>query len=144
MVIAYVLLVLTLLFVVIFLSQSTFLSTSISKGKKDADGYVENVSITISSPQWSVEYLHRNTKNITVATFLFGCAAYFHFSVQKEYWNGYHSFFITGIHEINNGDDGRYWQYYVNGQFADVGCSNYFLSDNDVVEWRFEPSRWVK
>jgi len=139
-----VLIVLTLLFVVIFLSQSTFLSTSISKGKKDADGYIENVSMKISSPQWSIEYTHRNTTNVTVASFLFECAAYYNFSVQKEYWKGYHSFFITGIHDIENGDNGRFWQYYVNDQFADVGCSNYFLNDNDVVEWRFEPSRWLK
>jgi len=144
MVIAYVFIVIVLLLVVFFLSRSNFLSTSISKGKKDADGYVGNVSIIISSPQWSIEYLHRNTKNVTVADFLFECATFFNFSVQKEYWKGYHSFFITGIHDIKNGDEGRYWQYYVNGQFADVGCSNYFLTDNDVVEWRFEPSRWLK
>ena len=142
-IVAYVLLILTLFLVVIFLSRSTFLSTSISKGKQDVDGYITNVSITITSPQWTIEYLHRNTTNITVATLLFECAAHFNFSVQREYWKGYHSFFITGIHGMNNGDDGRYWQYYVNGEFADVGCSNYFLSDNNVVAWRFETSRWL-
>jgi len=129
---------------VIYLSQSDLLSTSISKGNKEADGYIENVNMKISSPQWSIEYLHRNTKNVTVASFLFECATYYNFSVQKKYWKGYHSFFIMGIHEIENGDNGRFWQYYVNDQFADVGCSNYFLSDNDVVEWRFEPSSWLK
>lgn len=129
---------------VIYLSQSDLLSTSISKGNKDADGYIENVSMKISSPQWSIEYLHRNTKNVTVASFLFECGTYYNFSVQKEYWKGYYSFFIIGIHDIENGDNGRYWQYYVDDQFADVGCSNYFLNDNDVVEWRFEPSSWLK
>jgi 4-amino-4-deoxy-L-arabinose transferase-like glycosyltransferase len=144
MIIVYVFIVLVLLFVVIFLSQSDLLTSSVSKGKKDADGYIENVSMKISSPQWSIEYLHRNTKNVTVASFLFECATYYNFSVQNTYWKGYRSFFITGIHDIENGDNGRYWQYYVNEQFADVGCSNYYLNDNDVVEWRFEPSSWLK
>jgi hypothetical protein len=142
--IVYAAILLALLFVVMVLSRSDLLSTSISRGKKDADGYIENVSMKISSPQWSIEYLSRNTTNITVAGLLFECASRSHFSVQEAYWKGYHSFFITGIHGIENGNDGRYWQYYVNGQFADVGCSNYFLNDDDVVEWRFEPSPWSR
>jgi hypothetical protein len=87
--------------------------------------------------------MHVSTKNVTVADFLFECANRYNFSVQKTYWQGYKSFLIKAIHGIENGEDNRYWQFYVNGRFADVGCSNYFLQDNDVVLWRFEPNGWA-
>jgi len=40
-----------------------------------------------------------------------------------------------------NGD--KYWQYYVNDKFAEVGSSRYYLHDNDVVEWWFESPNWM-
>lgn len=97
----------------------------------------------IVSSDWNLEYMNVNTENVTVADFLFECANHNNFTVKKKYWKGYKSFLIEAINGIENGEGDRYWQYYVNGKFADVGCSNYFLHDNDVVEWRFEPSGWI-
>ena len=105
---------------------------------------VKNVSMTISSPEWTVVYANVTTTNVTVADLLFECAERHNFSIKANYWQGYTSLFVEAIHDIKNGEDGRYWQYYVNSRFADVGCSNYFLQDNDVVEWRFELPNWVK
>ena len=98
--------------------------------------------MSLISTSWSIEYLNISTKNVSAADFLFECASHYNFSVKKEYWKGYKSFFIEAINNIQNGEDDSYWQYYVNGKFADVGCSNYFLYDDDVVEWRFEQPRW--
>jgi len=97
----------------------------------------------IISPNWNIEYSVVITENVTVADFLIECADHNDFTIQKKYWTGYKSFLIEAINDIENGDDDRYWQYYVNDKFADVGCSNYFLDDNDVVEWRFEQSNWM-
>ena len=121
-------------------SQSNLFSVTIVKN--DSDGVVENISMKLSAYAWGVEYLNIDTKNATVADFLFECAEYYNFPVKKEYWGGYNSFFIEAINDIENGKDNMYWQYYVNDKFADVGCSNYFLNDNDVVEWIFETPRW--
>ena len=74
---------------------------------------------------------------------LFECADVYDFSVGKSYFSGYDSFFIDGINGITNGDDDRYWQYYVNGEFANVGCSQYILHNGDLVEWRFEVPDWL-
>ncbi len=126
--------------VVYMVSQSDFYSIYV--GDKDSDGIVENVGIKIISPAWKIEYVSTSTENITVADFLFECSSHYNFEIEKEYWGGYQSFFIKSINNIENGNDGRYWQFYVNNKFADVGCSNYFLNDNDVVEWRFEKSPW--
>lgn len=129
-----------LVFIIGVVSQSNLFSVTI--GKKDSDGVVENISMKLSAYDWGVEYLNIDTKNATVADFLFECAEHYDFSVKKEYWDGYDSFFIEAINDIENGQDAMYWQYYVNDKFADVGCSNYFLNDSDVVEWIFEPPRW--
>ena len=128
--------VLSLTFLV---SRCDLLSTSLPGAP---GGSACNVSMRIITPHWSLEYLGRDTTNIMVADFLDECAAALNVSVQKEYWTGYNSYFISGIHGVVNGHEGRYWQYYVNGQFSMVGCSQYILHDNDMVEWRFEQPHW--
>ena len=104
---------------------------------------VKNVSIRISSLEWNIAYVNVTTTNVSVADLLFECAERYNFSVNANFWQGYNSLFVEAINDIENGEDGRYWQYYVNDRFADVGCSNYFLEDNDVVEWRFEQPSWA-
>ena len=129
-----------LVFIIGVVSQSNLFSVDI--GKNDSDGVVENISMKLSAYSWNVEYLNIYTKNTTVASFLFECAEHYNFSVKKKFWGGYDSFFIEAINDIENGKDDMYWQYYVNDNFADVGCSNFYLDDNDVVEWIFKPAHW--
>ncbi|MDD4307384.1 MAG: DUF4430 domain-containing protein [Thermoplasmata archaeon] len=45
---------------------------------------------------------------------------------------------VEGIDDTSN----YYWFWYVNGEFAYVGVSQYVLQDSDVIEWRFEESAW--
>jgi hypothetical protein len=95
----------------------------------------------IISPEWEIEYLDIDSTNNTVAELLFECAKHFNLTIKKTYWEGYKSYLIEAINGIENGENNMYWQYYVNGEYANVGCSNYLLKDNDVVIWRFEPSK---
>ena len=44
---------------------------------------------------------------------------------------------VTQINDKKNGKNGKYWQYFVNGKYAQVGASNYVLQIGDVVEWIF-------
>lgn len=111
--------------------------------KGNPDGRACNVSMRIVTPTWSTDYVSARTANVSVAAFLDEGAAALNISVQKEYWTGYHSYFVVGIHGEVNGEGGRYWQYYVNGDLPMVGCSQYVLQDNDRVEWRFEKPSWI-
>lgn len=111
-------------------------------GKKESKDYIENISLSIISSNWTFAYQNKSTSNVTVADFLFEYAKNNNFNIEKEFWEGYDSFFIVEINNIENGEEGKYWQYYINGEFADVGCSKYYLNDNDIVEWRFERPRW--
>jgi len=46
-------------------------------------------------------------------------------------------FFIKEIDGVK-GKAGSYWIYYVNGEEASVGVSNYILKDGDIVSWKQE------
>jgi len=136
----YLIIVTALIILVVTVSNSEWLSLSIQRG--NSNEVVQNVQMRIISPDWNVEYYAAITENVTVADFLFECADHYNFTVTKKYFTGYDSFLIKSINSIENGEDDRYWQYYINDEFADVGCSNYFLKNNDVVEWRFEQPHW--
>jgi len=60
-------------------------------------------------------------------------------NVEVKYNNNYEfGVFIESIGGIKNGDDGKYWQYYINDILGDVAADKKNLSSGDVVEWRFE------
>lgn len=45
---------------------------------------------------------------------------------------------VPGLNDTSN----HYWFWYVNGDYAMVGASQYVLRDGDVMEWNFEESTW--
>ncbi len=45
--------------------------------------------------------------------------------------------YVTAIIGIEQGD-GYYWTYYVNGEYASVGASNYKIKENDEIEFKIE------
>jgi hypothetical protein len=59
--------------------------------------------------------------------------------VELKYNNNY-SFgvFIESIADIKNGDNGKYWQYYINNVLGDVAADKKEVKAGDKVEWRFE------
>ncbi len=60
-------------------------------------------------------------------------------NVEVKYNNNYeYGVFIESIGGVKNGDDGKYWQYYVNDVLGDVAADKKVLSKGDVAEWRFE------
>jgi hypothetical protein len=48
--------------------------------------------------------------------------------------------FIEAIGAKENGQDGKYWLYYVNGQMPMVSADKQFLKAGDKVEFKFEKS----
>lgn len=63
--------------------------------------------------------------------------------IQLEYQGGDENIFggvyIQGIHYLYEYSCGPLsgWMYRVNGAFPDYGCSQYELSDGDVIEWLY-------
>ncbi|MBU1131077.1 DUF4430 domain-containing protein [Patescibacteria group bacterium] len=44
---------------------------------------------------------------------------------------------ITKIGEMENGQNNKYWQFFVNGEYAPVGAGQYLLKGGENVEWIF-------
>lgn len=46
--------------------------------------------------------------------------------------------FVEGVGDIKNSIAGdKYWQYWVNNKYAEIGASAYNLNDGDFVEWKY-------
>ncbi len=46
---------------------------------------------------------------------------------------------IEKIGDKKNGDQGSYWQYWVNNQSLQVGADAYVVRSGDIVSWKFMP-----
>jgi len=49
---------------------------------------------------------------------------------------------VTAMGGKENGQESKYWQYYVNGVQAQVGSDSYVLREGDRIEWKFEKSEF--
>ena len=49
----------------------------------------------------------------------------------------YESYYVEGINYLYefDGGQGSGWMYKVNGWFPNYGCSSYYLTDGEVIEW---------
>lgn len=47
---------------------------------------------------------------------------------------------VTQIGQNSNGQDNKYWQYWVNGEFAQIGAGQYQLKGGERIEWKFTES----
>ena len=59
------------------------------------------------------------------------------------YYPLYDSHMVETIGGRTNGDDGRYWMFYVNGEMPMEGADTYTLSEGDTVKWAFEVPQWI-
>ena len=57
--------------------------------------------------------------------------------LESTYTPLYESYYVEGINYLYefDGGAGSGWMYKVNGWFPNYGCSSYYLSDGDVIEW---------
>lgn len=96
------------------------------------------VSMWIITDEWAIEYLDVPTTNNTVYKLLMECSSAYNFSVASIYWQGYESVFVNSINSTQNGENGMWWQYYVNDEYGEVGCDRKEIFDGDIVKWMFE------
>ncbi len=44
---------------------------------------------------------------------------------------------VTQIGDKKNGEGGKYWQFWVNGDYSQVGASSYIPKVGDIIKWKF-------
>ena len=57
--------------------------------------------------------------------------------LESSYTPMYESYYVEGINYLYefDGGQGSGWMYKVNGWFPNYGCSSYYLTDGEVIEW---------
>ena len=49
---------------------------------------------------------------------------------------------ITQIRDKENGQDQKYWQYFVNNEQAQISVDKYFPNNGENIEWKFIESEF--
>lgn len=138
--------ILLAVFTVVVLYITFFVS--VNPTSKNGADVGKNTNINISDDQEKTEeqpgeqivsyFFDENDKEASVFSGLLNYGQ--ENNIKVEYNNDYSEYgvFVESIAGVKNGDDGKYWQYYVNDVLGDVAADNKILKEGDSVEWRFE------
>lgn len=97
-----------------------------------------SVKMVILGDEWIIEDNLIAFNDDTVFSILERISYKNDFPLKYTYYEQFDSILIDSINNVVNGEDGKYWQYYVNGDIPMVGADKYTVSNGDYVEWRFE------
>ena len=98
---------------------------------------VVRVSLLIDGAAWTISYGPVETWNNTAYSLLLEASTTLGFPVQAVHYSIPNGVFVTSINGTTNGQDGRYWQFWVDGTYPQVGADHVALADGDTVTWRF-------
>ena len=103
-------------------------------------GNLEEITatITINFGNGTIKTNEIKTTNNTVYTLLMQTAKIEGYSIKTTYYAIYDSFLIESISNIENGQDNKYWIYYINGESGAISADKQIVKNNDIIEWRFE------
>ncbi|HED06515.1 MAG TPA: DUF4430 domain-containing protein [Ignavibacteria bacterium] len=102
-----------------------------------------NVIVKIISKNNPGEYSEKVNSGISVLNLMELIGKKYNLSFK--YSESGSGMFVDEINGVkNNSSDNTHWLLYVNGKIIKAGISDYKLSDNDIIEWRYEgmPAPW--
>jgi hypothetical protein len=97
-----------------------------------------SVRIVIIGDGWTIKDNLVAFKGDTAFSILERCAQENAFSINATYYAQFDSTLVNSINNAVGGTDGKYWQYYVNGQLPMMGADKYLLTNGDSLQWSFE------
>ena len=97
-----------------------------------------SVQLVIVGDSWVISDNLVAYEGDTALSFLQRCAEINDFSVESTYYAQFDSTLVNSINNAIGGTDGKYWQYYVNGELPSIGADKYLLTNGDRVKWSFE------
>ncbi len=93
------------------------------------------VTLAVEALDWNVTY-EAETANRTVLSFLLQAADALGFEVEWTHWESLQAAKVDAINGIRDGQDGLFWQYWVNDKYGEVGADRHILQDGDSLLWR--------
>ena len=126
-------------FGLILLNRNEKESASISAINESEQGVEGKVFLTIDRGQGDLQKLEFVfEEEITAFSLLEKASKEQNFTLKtKSYDTG---IFIEAIGDTENGQDGKYWMYYVNDEMPMVASDKKELKNGDKVEFKFEKS----
>ena len=97
-----------------------------------------SVRILINGDRWTITDNLVAYQSDTAFSLLERSAQQNGFTVDSTYYAQFDSTLINSINNAVGGADGKYWQYYVNGQLPEVGADKCTVTNGDVLIWNFE------
>jgi len=117
-------------------TYKNFKATTPAENKETIQDQETQVTLKINTGVNSYEYSEKIKKDATVFDLIKETSTKENFSL--EYQNSSMGVFVEGIYGVKNDNQAqKYWTFLVNGDFAEVGASQYKLSEGDVVEWKY-------
>jgi hypothetical protein len=97
-----------------------------------------SVHITINGDGWIIQDNLIAYTGDTAFSLLERCSEKNGFPVSTTYYAQYDSTLINSINNAAGGTDGKYWQYYVNGQLPSTGADKCIVTNGESLRWSFE------
>ena len=97
-----------------------------------------SVRIVIVGDDWTIDDNLIAYKGDTAFSILERCSEKNGFSVDSTYYAQFDSTLVNSINNDMGGSNGKYWQYYVNGELPDVGADKCMITNGDSLRWSFE------
>ncbi|MBT3690599.1 DUF4430 domain-containing protein [bacterium] len=51
-------------------------------------------------------------------------------------------YLVERIGDMKNGDDNKFWQFWINGEYSQIGAADYLVQSNDLIEWKFTDNQY--
>ena len=102
------------------------------------DTEIINTTLIINYGDNQIESYNIKIPNATVYSVLMQASIEYNFQVKARYYNNYKSHYIYSINNVNEGENNKFWQYYLNGNYGTVGADQQSLKNYDIVEWKFQ------
>ena len=92
-----------------------------------------------------IDYGNNNTEiyqvsvqNATVFSVLLQASIDHNFSIGSKYYDSYQCHYIYSINHTEEGENNKFWQYYLNGNYGIIGADLQPIKNNDCIEWKFQ------
>ncbi|KYK21152.1 hypothetical protein AYK21_05320 [Thermoplasmatales archaeon SG8-52-2] len=102
------------------------------------DSKTINATLIIDYGEKVVDTYILEISNATVYSLLIQASNQYDFEVGSYYYDNYQSHYIYSINNFVEGNNNKFWQYYINGEYGIVGADLQGLKNRDIVEWKFQ------
>lgn len=97
-----------------------------------------SIHIMITGDDWTINDHIIAYTGETAFSILIRCSEKNGFSVDSTYYEQFDSTLVNSINNDVGGTDGKYWQYYVNGELPSIGADKCTITNGDSLRWSFE------